>query len=208
MKQRILMAAAEGMRERGVKFTMDDLALRLGISKKTLYQYYPSKDQMISTLVDMAIEDMENQTQEILDSDRDFASRLIALVTLEPKVFGAIPDWVREDIRRCRPQDWVRIDLYREREAVLIVRVLEEGIAAGHLRSISAPVAAQILFSACGGLLEYKFLAANNLTFSDGLQQLKDIFLYGVLGNRAAHRLRPARNKRGMRRRPKFDAGK
>ena len=33
--------------EQGVKFTMDELALRLGISKKTLYELVRSKEELV-----------------------------------------------------------------------------------------------------------------------------------------------------------------
>ena len=176
-----MMAAAQEINVRGVKFTMDAVALQLSISKKTLYRYFSSKDELIGAMIDAAIQDMEKQTREIMENEKDFAARLIAIVTLEPKVFGKVSDWARDDIRRCRPKEWEKVERFSEGSSALVARLLEEGIASGCIRPISVPVAVQMLHSACGMLLQYEFLAANNLTFSEGLQQLKDIFLYGVM---------------------------
>ena len=44
-KERILIATIKLFNEKGLKFTMDDIAAELKISKKTIYQIlkYPSK---------------------------------------------------------------------------------------------------------------------------------------------------------------------
>jgi predicted DNA-binding transcriptional regulator AlpA len=47
MQDRILNKARELMFQTGVKHvTMDDLATQLGISKKTIYQYFKDKDAL------------------------------------------------------------------------------------------------------------------------------------------------------------------
>ena len=46
-KDRILKGAEELFLKYGIKsITMDDIAKHLGVSKKTIYQYYSSKDQL------------------------------------------------------------------------------------------------------------------------------------------------------------------
>ncbi|BBB90691.1 MAG TPA: TetR/AcrR family transcriptional regulator [Methylomusa anaerophila] len=186
MKERILKTAAEEMNERGVKFTVDAVAARLGISKKTLYQYFESKDHLIASIVDAAIVDMANQKAEIMNSNKDFVSKLAAIVTVEPKIFGKVHDWVLEDIKRHRPEDWERITCFRRERTQAMAKILEEGIAGGHIRRINTAVAAQMLCSAVGEFLEYGFLAENNISFTDALQALTDIFLYGVLTEKPA----------------------
>ena len=48
MEERIVNKAQELMFQTGVKHvTMDDLATQLGISKKTIYQYYKDKDDLV-----------------------------------------------------------------------------------------------------------------------------------------------------------------
>ena len=44
---RIFEACIEEFRVNGVKFTMDDLAHRVGISKRTLYETIPSKKKVM-----------------------------------------------------------------------------------------------------------------------------------------------------------------
>lgn len=185
MKKQILFAAAQEMNERGVKFTIDSVAARLGISKKTVYQYYPSKDAIISSIIDAVLADIDEQKLQAMERQCDFVSKLTAIITVEPKLFGKINYWVLDDIKRYRPQEWERITRFRQARVTDIGRMLEAGIASGHIRPINTNVAAKMLLSTCAELLDYRFLDENNLTFGDALKALNDIFQFGVLAGPA-----------------------
>lgn len=181
MKQRILMAAAQEMNERGVKFTVDAVAARLGISKKTFYEHYRSKDELIATLITVALEDEEAQEAEILAGDMDFNDKLTAYLNVTPQIFGKINEWVIEDIRRLRPDDWNRIERYHREKETTIRRILDEGIASGHLRPVNTYFAAHFLMATCKELLDYQFLQECNLTLVDAVSISTDIFLKGII---------------------------
>jgi len=181
MKSRILEAAAQEMNERGIKFTIDSVALRLGMSKKTIYQHFNTKDELISAIVDAVIQDLEDQETAVLQSESDFTVKLFSFLHIEPQRFGKINDWVMEDVKRCRPNDWVRVERFRQNHSRITARLLEDGVKSGHIRPVHAAVASKMLLGAVGQLMDYKFLAGNNITFHDALQVVADIFLHGVL---------------------------
>lgn len=185
MKEQILMATAQEINHRGIKFTVDNVAIRLGISKKTIYQYFSSKDELITQVVEMALVDVENQEQDILaDKESNFEERITGLLLLTPKIFGPIEDWVMEDIERYRLQDWKRIEQFKLERMVALSQLLEEGIALGSVKKMNTKVGARILLGACRELSLYKFLAENNLTSVEARGLLTDIFLHGILNKR------------------------
>ncbi|HEX7902335.1 MAG TPA: TetR/AcrR family transcriptional regulator [Chitinophagaceae bacterium] len=52
-KERILLKAEELFMQYGIRsVSMDDIANNLGMSKKTLYQYYADKDELVDAVVD------------------------------------------------------------------------------------------------------------------------------------------------------------
>lgn len=186
MKTRIMMAAAQEMNERGVKFTIDAVVAKLGISKKTFYQYYPSKDAVIEAIVDAAIVDENRQEREILASDRSFAQKLAAYLSVTPQLFGRINEWIIDDIRRYRPLDWERIVQHHQAKETELGRLLESGVVSGSLRPINVQVAARLLLASCNELLEFTFLTQANLTMESALAAYTDIFLNGILQEREA----------------------
>ena len=53
VKERILVKAEELFMQYGIRsVSMDDIANNLGMSKKTLYQYYADKDELVDAVVD------------------------------------------------------------------------------------------------------------------------------------------------------------
>ena len=52
IKEKIIIAAIEEFGKKGLKFTMDDIAKNLGMSKKTLYNVYANKEEMLLELAD------------------------------------------------------------------------------------------------------------------------------------------------------------
>ena len=181
LKERILFEAAREMNERGVKFTIDHVAAKLGISKKTLYQQYTSKKLLITAIVDTALEDIEVQWKELLESPREITERIIAMLLVEPRVFEQVNDWVYEDMRRYCPQEWVKIEQFRLDKLDVLAKLLDEGIAQGKIRPINTKVAAQMLFGAVNEFFNYHFLKQNNLTLNSAIHFSIDIFLNGVL---------------------------
>ena len=60
METRILLKARDLMLQSGLRHvTMDDLAHQLGISKKTIYQYYKDKDDLVKAVVSLELKDHE-----------------------------------------------------------------------------------------------------------------------------------------------------
>jgi AcrR family transcriptional regulator len=51
-KERILIKAEELFMQFGIRsVSMDDIANNLGMSKKTLYQYYADKDELVDAVI-------------------------------------------------------------------------------------------------------------------------------------------------------------
>ena len=60
METRILLKARNLMLQSGLRqVTMDDLANQLGISKKTIYQYYKDKDDLVKAVVNLELKGHE-----------------------------------------------------------------------------------------------------------------------------------------------------
>ena len=57
MKEEIVKRALNDFMQYGFKtFTIDDLASKMGISKKTLYEHFPSKNDLVEAVLDYALD--------------------------------------------------------------------------------------------------------------------------------------------------------
>ena len=61
-KERILLKSNELFNRYGIRsVSMDDIAAQLGMSKKTLYQYFTDKDELVNAVFDMALHSNEGR---------------------------------------------------------------------------------------------------------------------------------------------------
>lgn len=66
VKEKILAAAAIMIEEQGISFRMDDLAKVLTISKRTLYEQFRSKHEIVETILVQGAEDFYKQHENIV----------------------------------------------------------------------------------------------------------------------------------------------
>jgi AcrR family transcriptional regulator len=71
LKDKILHKAGELFITLGVKsVTMDDLAEKMAISKKTIYEFYPNKYDLIKATTEYLFEKIMDEINEICDKDK------------------------------------------------------------------------------------------------------------------------------------------
>ena len=58
-KDRYVAKVYELFRKKGLKLTMDDIASDLKLTKKTLYNNFSSKEELMRTVMQFVIEDIE-----------------------------------------------------------------------------------------------------------------------------------------------------
>ena len=85
-KEVILEGTIKAFNEKGLKFTMDDVAKILGMSKKTIYTVFRDKESMFLAMVDYMFDSIKESEQQIVEDD--------ALSTVEKirRILGVIPE--------------------------------------------------------------------------------------------------------------------
>lgn len=181
MKNRILDATARELNAHGIKFTVNAVSTRLGISKKTLYLHFVSKDALISGVIDALLVDIANQRKAILSKDMTLAERLAAILTVKPARFGELNESMLGDFRLHYPAEWQKIEKFHCQQLAILLELLDKGKSTGDIRCINSHIAASMLIGAVGRLLEDDFLTKQNLTMANALKEITDLFLNGVL---------------------------
>ncbi|WP_246105445.1 TetR/AcrR family transcriptional regulator [Sporomusa termitida] len=176
-----MMATIEEINENGIKFTMAELAKRLAVSKSTLYEHFASKEELIGTIVDSLLENVRDQAEKILDSDRNIEEKLKELLLTEPNLGGLISSRFVFDLKRYLPEVWKRCDEYREYSWQRVEALLDQGITTGYFRPIDLAIAKVIYNATINELLHENFLIQNNLTVLDTIRRAMDILYYGMV---------------------------
>ncbi|WNJ19178.1 TetR/AcrR family transcriptional regulator [Pontibacter sp. G13] len=107
VKQRILEYAASLFMRFGVRrVTMDDIAKDLGISKKTIYQYFKNKAAILTEASMAHFAEQRTQCSLITDASSNSIEELVKIFRWSLKTITRIPVGVIYDLRKYHPEVW------------------------------------------------------------------------------------------------------
>jgi AcrR family transcriptional regulator len=128
-KERISAAAGELFLRYGIKsVTMDDIAKQLGMSKKTLYQFYGDKDEIVIHLMERDLSKYQKEFEVVRANAKDAISEILALMKHLGEMFGKINPIVFYEMQKFHPNAWTKFNEFKEKCAI---RMIEENIRVG-----------------------------------------------------------------------------
>jgi AcrR family transcriptional regulator len=180
-RERILEAAIEEFNEKGQKFTMDDVARRLGISKRTLYTVIQDKETLSVDMVDYVFDAIKANEKEIAnDTSLDIVEKLKKILIALPKKYKAIDYSKLYDLKNKYPKIYAKIENRLETEWEVTFSILEQAIAEGRIRKISLPVFQSMVSGTIEYYLSRKILADSQIAYEEALAQMLDIIMHGI----------------------------
>jgi len=187
--QRMITAARRHFFAHGFRsVTMDDLAEELGMSKKTLYASFPSKEALLRAVLLDKFRNVEKDLDGIMsECATDVLAALHRLLACMQRHTEEIqPPFVR-DIRREAPDIF---NLVEERRRGVIQRyfgkLFEEGRRAGIIRKdIPARLMIETLLGAVQAIMNPPKMAELGLTPKIGYSAITTIVFEGVLTEKA-----------------------
>src|SRR4051812_1964259 len=106
-KERILKGAEELFFRYGIKsITMDDIAKELGMSKKTIYQFYKDKDEVVHTLMQEKLKEDERDFRCAAEQSGNVVEEVFSHMKLMSTIFGKINPNIFYDLQRFHPKSW------------------------------------------------------------------------------------------------------
>jgi len=183
LRNRILMGAVEEMKNRGVKFTMSNLAKRLNLSKTSLYEHFSSKNELVHNIIITALDDIHKQEQVIYNNtELSVPEKIEAFLKLTPIVFGPINSYsLYDDLRHYYPHEWQLVSVFQESQQNRLAAFITQNVENNTLRPINLTIFKRIVLCMTNDLFNFQFLSENNITHSDALAAMSDITVYGLL---------------------------
>ena len=116
-------------------FTMDDLAHNLGISKKTLYEQFASKQILVDACLDYALEMSCKRTELFLVGEGSVIENIF-MRQKEIKNFFNMKSWrPLWELKRYFPKTYERMDVaFAKSDALFIDQLIEKGLKEGFFR--------------------------------------------------------------------------
>lgn len=107
---RIIDGAAELFRTYGIKaVTMDMIAEHLGISKRTIYERFGDKDEMLFAVMNSMIIKQKERIDSIIESSPDIISAIFTLLNLGVGHAASMNPMISSDLRKYHSKVLMRI---------------------------------------------------------------------------------------------------
>lgn len=104
-KLRIQEKANDLFRRYGIKsITMDEIATQLGASKKTLYQYFSDKDELVEAVVSNTIRFAQQICEKNRDESKDAVQELFAALDFVQQIFSEMNPAMMYDLEKFYPK--------------------------------------------------------------------------------------------------------
>ncbi|GAB3196437.1 AcrR family transcriptional regulator [Pontibacter aydingkolensis] len=161
-KEQIVVKARKLFFERGyVSVLMADIAREMGMSKKTLYQYFSGKEELVQEVIKSYQQEMQSKVEELINDDSiafpDKASRIFKYVAT--RLHGLNPQFI-EDIKQNSPSSWKLVQDYKTDAAYLRFNtLLKEGVQLGYVRDdVNRSLAVMLYASALDTIVNPDFM--------------------------------------------------
>lgn len=116
-EDRILEISKELFFRHGIKsITMDDIATRLGISKKTIYQYYEDKNALLSSLVKMELLTQTEEMQEIRSNSENAIDEMLQSMNCMSRNFSKMNPTLFYDLQKYHSSAWSHFKNFKEKQ--------------------------------------------------------------------------------------------
>lgn len=203
VRQRILEQTARLFFAQGFsKVTMDELAAAQGVSKRTLYAHFDSKQQLLhEVLTDLMRETAAGAEQLIDNPDTDYWGKLTGLLGLLTGRLSQLSPAFIGDLERSAPEMWRDIDEFRRGKiSANFLRLYRSGVKQGLVRDDIDPRLLLLLYTTMVQQLVNPQTATRlGRGPAEVLQAIARVFFTGVLTDRARakyhHRMKTFRTE-------------
>ena len=181
IREQILEATILVFNKKGMKFTMDDIARELGMSKKTIYMVFADKQELVYDMVDYCFDSIKESEQKVMKN--------AGLSTLEKiqAILGVLPDGYKEIdfsqlyiLRDKYPRIYTRVEERLESGWDATMELLQRGMNEGVVRKVDTALVKVMFEATLEQFFRRDVLVKNGITYSDALAQVVDIICNGI----------------------------
>ncbi|MCH5256482.1 MAG: TetR/AcrR family transcriptional regulator [Lachnospiraceae bacterium] len=186
LRETILEGTIKAFNKKGLKFTMDDIAKTLGMSKKTIYTVFSDKESMFYAMVDYMFDSIKESERRIVEDD--------TLSTIEKirRIMSVMPDsYINVDFQKLYQLKDKYPAVYKQVERRLetgwedTIALLEQGMEEGCIRNIHIPIVKMMLEASLEQFFQRDILIQNKITYIDALNEVVEILMEGIAVNEA-----------------------
>ena len=182
LRETILDGTMQVFNRKGLKFTMDDVASELGMSKKTIYTVFRDKETLFLEMVDYCFDTIKESEKRVLeDESLDTVGKIRAILGVLPESYRDIDFRQLYLLKDKFPKIYKKVEERLETGWETTIRLIEEGIEEGSVRPICVPVLKTMLEATLGQFFQRDVLIQNQISYGEALDEVVKILVDGII---------------------------
>lgn len=181
---KILSSSIELFSQYGFKsVTMDDIARRAGISKKTLYQHFANKHEVVNETVLWYKNNTTEDCVVVLSDTENAVEAMVKILAFFDTLYKRLNPMAVFEMQRYFPEAYKEFrDLLADRDVSLVRDNIRQGIREGYYReNINADLLARYRIETSLMTLQPHLMVNDRSTLMSVALEIGEHFMYGIM---------------------------
>lgn len=178
----ILEGTLQAFRQKGLKFTMDDIAKLLGMSKKTIYTVFQDKEDLFLAMVDYLFDSIKECERQIVENtDLTTIEKVRAILGVMPDVYKDIDFRQLYTLKEKYPTIYAQLEKRLETGWESTIQLLEKGMEEGVIRPVKIPILKTMLEATLEEFFQRDILIHHQISYAEALDEVVGILMDGIV---------------------------
>lgn len=182
LKEQVIEATIQEFNEKGIKFTMEDLAKRLGMSKRTIYTVVEDKETLFLDAVDYVFAAIKESERTILEED-DLGTidKIKGILIVLPEKYHTIDFRRIYELKERYPNIFAKVEEKIENNWEPTFHLLEQAMEQNIIKKINLHLFRAMISGTIEQLLEGRTLVNSENSYNQELEEMIDMIMYGIV---------------------------
>lgn len=181
-KEKILEATIKVFNRKGLKFTMDDIASELSMSKKTIYTVFRDKESMFFAMVDYCFDKIKESENEILSDDSlSTVEKIRGVLAVLPSGYKDVDFRQLYTLKDKYPNTYSRVEERLETGWEKTIAIINQGIEEGSIRPVNVNLLKSMLEATIEQFFQRDILIRNQISYAEALEEVVNILVDGIV---------------------------
>ena len=115
---------------------MDDIAEKCGMSKKTIYKYFESKNDLLDTVIKLQAEELKEYINEIATNSESSLEELYRFFKYVNEISHTVSPVFSKELKKYYPNNYIELFNYKNEIVVpFVIKNIKKGIEEGLYKS-------------------------------------------------------------------------
>ncbi len=162
---------------------MDDIAKHLGISKRTIYQHFADKDELVNVLIDEKLDAYDDELKAYAEEGVNAVQEVFLGIAHLDEWLNTLNAKLFYDLQKYHPNAWLKFKNFKEKcLTAWIVDNIKRGIQEGVYRSeVNVDILTQLRLEQGNIIFGYDDrYTKHKYTITEVMIEITQHFLYGI----------------------------